>query len=81
VPFQLAVLAIFAIAAFPKSADSATGISFDIGWFSPVRPDTVGLRCRPVRLDLRVLGLGHRTVNEESVDADKTPGRAALLCV
>lgn len=80
--FQLAVLAIFAIAAFAKSADSPTGISFDLSWFSP----------SGLTLSAFVAGLSGSifafwgwdtalTVNEESVDADKTPGRAALLCV
>jgi len=80
--FQLAVLAIFAIALFAKSADSATGISFDLAWFSP----------SGLTLSAFVAGLSGSifafwgwdtalTVNEESVDAEKTPGRAALLCV
>ena len=80
--FQLAVLGIFAIAAFVKAGESATGIPFDLGWFSPA-----GLT-----LSAFIAGLSGSifafwgwdtalTVNEESVDADKTPGRAALLCV
>ncbi|HET6987440.1 MAG TPA: APC family permease, partial [Kribbella sp.] len=80
--FQLAVLAIFVIAAFAKSADSATGIPFDLSWFSP----------SGLTMSAFVAGLSGSifafwgwdtalTVNEESVDADKTPGRAALLCV
>ncbi len=80
--FQLAVLAVFAVVAFAKAGDSATGISFDLGWFSP----------SGLTLSAFVAGLSGSifafwgwdtalTVNEESVDADKTPGRAALLCV
>ena len=80
--FQLVMLGIFAIAAFAKSADSPTGISFSLDWFSPA-----GLT-----LSTFIAGLSGSifafwgwdtalTVNEESVDADKTPGRAALLCV
>ena len=80
--FQLVMLGIFAVAAFAKSADSATGISFSMDWFSP----------SGLTLSAFVAGLSGSifafwgwdtalTVNEESVDADKTPGRAALLCV
>ena len=80
--FQLAVLAVFAIAAFAKAGDSPTGIDFDLDWFSP----------SGLTLSAFIAGLSGSifafwgwdtalTVNEESVDADKTPGRAALLCV
>ena len=80
--FQLAVLAIFAIVAFAKSGDSPTGIPFDLDWFSP----------SGLTLSAFIAGLSGSifafwgwdtalTVNEETVDADKTPGRAALLCV
>jgi amino acid transporter len=80
--FQLAVLAVFAIAAFAKVGDSPTGMSFDLDWFSP----------SGLTLSAFIAGLSGSifafwgwdtalTVNEESVDADKTPGRAALLCV
>ena len=80
--FQLFMLLVFAVAAIAKSADSATGIPFDISWFSPA-----GLT-----LSAFVAGLSGSifafwgwdttlTVNEETEDAEKTPGRAALLCV
>jgi amino acid transporter len=80
--FQLVVLGVFAIAAFAKSAASPTGISFSLDWFSP----------SGLTLSAFIAGLSGSifafwgwdtalTVNEESVDADKTPGRAALLCV
>jgi amino acid transporter len=80
--FQLAVLFVFAVAALAKSADSPTGLSFDIGWFSPA-----GLT-----LSAFIAGLSGSifafwgwdtslTVNEESKEAEKIPGRAALLCV
>ena len=82
VGFQLLVLAFFALAAFAKSGDSPTGLSFDIGWFSP----------SGLTLSAFVAGLSGSifafwgwdtslTVNEESTDSEKTPGRAALLCV
>ena len=80
--FQLAVLLVFAIAAFAKSGDSPTGLPFSLDWFSP----------SGLTLSAFIAGLSGSifafwgwdtalTVNEESVDADKTPGRAALLCV
>ncbi len=80
--FQLAVLLVFAVVAFAKSGDSATGIPFSLDWFSP----------SGLTLSAFIAGLSGSifafwgwdtalTVNEESVDADKTPGRAALLCV
>ena len=80
--FPLAMLLIFALAAFARSGDSETGLSFDISWFS----------LEGLTLSAFIAGLSGSifafwgwdtalTVNEESVDADKTPGRAALLCV
>ena len=77
------VLLVFAVMAFAKSGDSgdrASPSAWD--WFSPV-----GLT-----LSAFIAGLSGSifafwgwdtalTVNEESKDADKTPGRAALLCV
>jgi len=80
--FQLVVLGILAIVAFAKAGDSSTGISFDLDWFSP----------SGLTLSAFIAGLSGSifafwgwdtalTVNEESKDSDKTPGRAALLCV
>jgi amino acid transporter len=80
--FQLAVLFIFAVTALAKSGDSPTGLSFDIGWFSP----------SGLTLSAFIAGLSGSifafwgwdtslTVNEESKEAEKIPGRAALLCV
>jgi amino acid transporter len=83
--FQLAVLALFAVMAFSQAGgpDDPDGISFSWDWFNPF----TGLT-----LSAFVAGLGASifsfwgwdtalTVNEESKDSDKTPGRAALLCV
>lgn len=82
VAFQMAVLAIFVILAISKSGDSATGISFSLDWFNPGN----------LTMSAFVAGLSGSifafwgwdtclTVNEESKDADKTPGRAAIVCV
>lgn len=80
--FQLAALFVFAAMAIIKSGDSATGVDFSWSWFSPA-----GLT-----MSAFIAGLSGSifafwgwdtslTVNEESKDAGKTPGRAALLCV
>ena len=82
VGFQMVVLLAFGIAALAKSGSSDTGMSFSFDWFSPA-----GLT-----MSAFIAGLSGSifafwgwdtalTVNEESKDSDKTPGRAALLCV
>ncbi len=82
VGFQLLILGVFAVLAIAKSGSSPTGIGFSWDWFSPA-----GLT-----LSAFIAGLSGSifafwgwdtslTVNEESKDSDKTPGRAALLCV
>ena len=80
--FQLAVLLVFAVVAIAKSSDSATGVPFSLSWFSP----------SGLTMSAFVAGLSGSifafwgwdttlTVNEETQDAEKTPGRAAILCV
>jgi amino acid transporter len=82
VGFQMVVLVVFAVVAVVKSGAADTGISFTLDWFSPA-----GLT-----MSAFIAGLSGSifafwgwdtalTVNEESKDSDKTPGRAALLCV
>lgn len=82
VGFQMFVLLMFAVLALAKSDSSATGMSFSLDWFSPA-----GLT-----LSAFIAGLSGSifafwgwdtclTVNEESKDSEKVPGRAALLCV
>ncbi len=82
VGFQMVILLVFAILAFAKSGSSETGVSFSLDWFSP----------SGLTLSAFIAGLSGSifafwgwdtclTVNEESKDADKTPGRAALLTV
>ena len=82
VGFQMAVLLIFAVMALAKSGSSDTGLPFSIDWFSPA-----GLT-----MSAFIAGLSGSifafwgwdtalTVNEESKNSEKTPGRAALLCV
>jgi amino acid transporter len=82
VGFQMVVLVLFAVMALAKSGSSDTGMSFSLDWFSPA-----GLT-----MSAFIAGLSGSifafwgwdtalTVNEESKDSDKIPGRAALLCV
>jgi amino acid transporter len=82
VGFQMVVLLIFAGMALAKSGSSETGMSFSLDWFSPA-----GLT-----MSAFIAGLSGSifafwgwdtalTVNEETKDSEKTPGRAALLCV
>lgn len=82
VGFQMVILAVFATVAIVKSGSAETGIPFSFDWFSPA-----GLT-----LSAFIAGLSGSifafwgwdtalTVNEESRDSDKNPGRAALLCV
>lgn len=82
VGFQLVVLAFFAVTAIVKSSSSATGLAFSWDWFSP----------SGLTLSAFIAGLSGSifafwgwdsalTVNEESKDSDKTPGRAAVLAV
>jgi amino acid transporter len=82
VGFQMVVLLLFAVMAFAKSGSSETGVDFSWSWFSP----------SGLTLTAFVAGLSGSifafwgwdtslTVNEESVDSEKVPGRAALLCV
>jgi amino acid transporter len=82
VGFQMVMLLLFAVLAFTKSGSSETGVSFSVDWFSP----------SGLTLSAFIAGLSGSifafwgwdtclTVNEESKESEKTPGRAALLCV
>ena len=84
VGFQMVVLLIFAVMAFAKSGSSETGCRFSWDWFSPVRADAVGVHRRAVRVDLRVLGLGHLPDGQRGVQGlrqDPRPGGAAVGAV
>ena len=82
VGFQMVVLLIFAVMAFAQSGSSETGSAFSWEWFSP----------SGLTLSAFIAGLSGSifafwgwdtclTVNEESKNAEKTPGRAAILTV
>src|SRR5687767_8572256 len=80
--FQLVMLVLFAVLAIAKSGASEAGEAFSLSWFSPAG---LGLSAFIAGLSGSIFAFWGwdtaLTVNEESVDADKTPGRAALLCV
>ena len=82
VGFQMVILLVFAVMAFAKSGSSETGSRFSWDWFSP----------SGLTMSAFIAGLSGSifafwgwdtclTVNEESKDSDKTPGRAAILTV
>ncbi len=82
VGFQMVALAVFAVAAMVQSGGVPTGLPFSWEWFSP----------SGLTMSAFIAGLSGSifafwgwdtslTVNEESKEAEKVPGRAALLCV
>jgi len=83
--FQLGVLLLFAIMAFAKAGgpDDPGGIPFSWDWFNPFTGLT--LTAFIAGLSASIFSFwgwdSALTVNEESKDSEKTPGRAALLCV
>jgi len=83
--FQLAVLALFVVMAFAKAGgpDDPDGIPFSWDWFNPFTGLTVSALVAGLSASIfSFWGWDTAlTVNEESKDSDKTPGRAALLCV
>ncbi len=83
--FQLAVLALFVVMAFAKAGgpDDPGGIPFSWDWFNPFTGLTVSALVAGLSASIfSFWGWDTAlTVNEESKDSEKTPGRAALLCV
>jgi amino acid transporter len=83
--FQLAVLAVFVVMAFAKAGgpDDPGGIPFSWDWFNPFTGLTVSALVAGLSASIfSFWGWDTAlTVNEESKDSEKTPGRAALLCV
>ena len=80
--FQLVVLLVFAIVAFAKHETAGVGIAFSSTGSVPAG---LGLSAFIAGLSGSIFAFWGwdtaLTVNEESKDSDKTPGRAALLCV
>lgn len=83
VGFQMLVLVLFVVTAIVRSAGSPTGIGFSWGWFDPFTDLTVSAFVAGVIGSIFAFWGWDTclTVNEESKDADKTPGRAAILTV
>ncbi len=81
--FQLGVLVLFSVMALAKSGSSDTGLSFSWDWFNPFTGLTVSALVAGLSASIfSFWGWDSAlTVNEESKDSDKTPGRAALLAV
>ena len=83
--FQLGVLILFSVMAFAKAGgpDDPEGLAFSWDWFNPFTGLT--LTAFIAGLSASIFSFwgwdSALTVNEESKDAEKTPGRAALLCV
>jgi amino acid transporter len=82
VGFQMLVLLIFGVTAIVAASSAEGGIAFSLSWFDP----------SALTLSAFVAGLSGSifafwgwdsalTVNEETKDAEKTPGRAAILAV
>ncbi len=81
--FQLGVLVLFSVMALAKSGTSDTGLSFSWDWFNPFTG--LSMTALVAGLSASIFSFwgwdSALTVNEESKDSDKTPGRAALLAV
>lgn len=80
--FQLIMLGVLVVMAIAKHESSGVGLSFSWSWFSPAG---LTLSAFVAGLSGSIFGFWGwdtaLTVNEESKDSDKNPGRAALLCV
>jgi amino acid transporter len=82
VGFQMVVLVLFAGMALARSGSSETGMAFSLDWFSPAGLTMSAFIAALSGSIFAFWGWDTAlTVNEESKDSDKTPGRAALLCV
>ena len=83
VGFQMLVLVLFIVAAMVGSSGSPTGIGFSWSWFNPFTDLTVSAFVAGVIGSIFAFWGWDTclTVNEESKDADKTPGRAAIATV
>ncbi len=83
--FQLGVLILFSVMALSKAGgpDDPDGLAFSWDWFNPFTGLTVSAFIAGLSASIfSFWGWDSAlTVNEESKDSEKTPGRAALLCV
>ena len=84
VGFQMVILVVFSVMAIAKSGGGVDGgAAFSWDWFNPLSGFT--LTAFIAGLSASIFSFwgwdSALTVNEESKDSAKTPGRAALLCV
>jgi amino acid transporter len=85
VSFQVVVLVVFSIAAFVHVADGSAfdASSFDLSWFNPFAISSVGAVVAGLSLSIFIFWGWDvtLTMNEETKDPARTPGRAATLTV
>ena len=84
VTFQLIMLLLFAIMAIVKREASGGWRGIQLVVVQPRRAHPVGLHHRAVRVDLRLLGLGHRPDRQRGVQEprhESRPGGAAVRAV
>src|SRR4051812_35748331 len=81
--FQLGVLILFSVMALSQASSSDTGLTFSWEWFNPFTG--LSMTALVAGLSASIFSFwgwdSALTVNEESKDSGKTPGRAALLAV
>jgi amino acid transporter len=85
VGLQMAVLALFIVLAFTKviGGVSDLAIDFSLSWLNPLAAGSFAAFTAGISLSIFIYWGWDvcLTVNEETTDSDKTPGRAALLTV
>ena len=85
VGIQMAVLALFVILAFVKAINgtSDVAVDFSLSWLNPFAAGSFAAFTAGLSLSIFIYWGWDvcLTVNEETTDSDKTPGRAALLTV
>ncbi|GAA3649684.1 APC family permease [Microbacterium marinilacus] len=85
VVFQVAVLLLFAGLAIGEAAagDAPHAIPFDIGWFNPLGVSDLGAIVAGLSVSIFIFWGWDvtLTMNEETTDPERTPGRAAALTV
>jgi amino acid transporter len=85
VGLQMAVLALFIVMAFTKAISGASDLAIDFSWswLNPFAAGSFAAFTAGISLSIFIYWGWDvcLTVNEETTDSDKTPGRAALLTV
>ena len=85
VGFQVVVLVLFAVAAFVKSfsGDGIDHLAFDWSWVNPFEVSSFSAFAAGISLSIFIFWGWDvvLTMNEETKDPDRTPGRAAMVTV